>query len=351
MINTKYLATYFTDLFNEFGKDLEDKNKSKYFKIFADEGELKKAVKEYGKQPKRFTNGIVEIISSTLTPIRDIRLNTYTVQVSMYVDLAMDGFTEDKESINLIKIRDIISKLIEEKNGTTTLVEIDGTTYSQSITISYPTNGTKSEVGYISDCMPIYWTFDIAMFEDGINANNCKLIVNDIEVPFTRMVLTRKRTAEQNNFAGDKATKTIMQMNGLSVDIVMPALNNNKFSNLIMEDVLNGGNFALNVKIETPVSETRFIGTFGDTVASLDIATNVGYNLSILEAKPDVLDYQFKDSDWQIIDTLKSQINITLEKEATVFWGDGNVEVLEAGEHVYNYHDNRVRHTIRIYGG
>ena len=105
MINTKYLATYFTDLLNQYGATY---NKS--FKIFADEGELKREVKEYGKQPKQFTTGLVEIISSTLTPIRGIRLNTYTVQLSLYVDLAMDGVNEDKESYNLMTIRDIITK-------------------------------------------------------------------------------------------------------------------------------------------------------------------------------------------------------------------------------------------------
>ena len=248
-------------------------------------------------------------------------------------------------------IRDIITKVTEENNGTTTMVDIDNISYSQSITMNYPTTGNKSEVGYISDCLPIYWTFNIAMFEDGINANNCKLIINDTDIPFTRMVLTRKRTAEQSNFAGDSSTKTIMQMNGLSVDIVMPALNNNNFSNLLMEDVLNGGDFALNVEIETPTINKTFIGTLGDTTASLDIATNVGFNLSILEAKPDVLDYGYNGSQWRVVDTLKKQVKITLKNKSTVFWGDNNIEVLEAGEYIYNYTDNKVKHTIRIYGG
>ena len=346
MINTKYLATYFTDLLNKAGKD------KKFFKIFADEGELKKSVKEYGKQPKHFTNGIVEIISSTLTPIRGIRLNTYTAQLTLYIDLALDGFNDDKESLNLIALRDIFTKVIEEYNGSTELIEIGGKSYSQSMTIGYPTNGAKSEVGYISDCLPIYWTFNLAMFEDGINANNCKLIVNGVDIPFTRMVLTRQRTAEQDNFTGDKSSKTIMQINGLSVDIVMPALNNNEFSNLIMRDVLDGGNYALNVKIETPVFTKIFIGTLGNTQASLDIATNVGYNLSIVEAKENILDYD--KNMWVIVKdhTINpGYIYHAYGHPVTVYWGDGSVEELVDGTHYHDYTDGKKSHVVRLFHG
>lgn len=348
MINSKYLATYFTDLLNKYGKSI-----NKNFKIFADEGELKQAVKEYGKKPKEFTNGIAEIISSTLTPIRGIRLNTYTVQLTMFIDLAMDGFNEDKESLNLIALRDLFTTIIEENNGSTEFVTIGDKTYSQSMTISYPTNGTKSEVGYISDCLPIYWTFNLAMFEDGVNANKCKLFINDIDIPFTRMVLTRQRTAEQNNFSGDKSTKTIMQLNGLSVDIVMPALKNNDVSNLIMLDVLDGGNYALNVKIETPIFTKRFIGTLGNTQASLDIATNVGYNLSIVEAKENLLDYDYNDK-WLYNNQHRlnpGHFQHNSETPATIYWGDGTVEELPAGDYYHDYTDGKSVHTIIIFGG
>lgn len=347
MINTKYLATYFTDLLNQYGATY---NKS--FKIFADEGELKREVKEYGKQPKQFTTGLVEIISSTLTPIRGIRLNTYAVQLSLYIDLAMDGVNENKESYNLMTIRDIITKIIEDKNGTTAMVDVDGTSYSQSTTIGYPTTGIKSEVGFISDCLPLYWTFNFAFFEDGINANNCTLYINDVNIPFTRLVCTRQRTAEQNNFASDSSSKTIMQINGLSLDIVMPALSNNDVSNLIMKDVLNGGNYAISVVMETPVFTKAFIGTLGNTQASLDVATNIGYNISIVEGVPNTLDYSY-DTKWstKTSNSSSATVEITDGKPRTIYWGDGYVDVFKTETITHIYDDGKTKHTIRIYGG
>ena len=69
MIETEYFAKTFTEMLNRYGV-----NYGKNFKIFADEGELQKATKNYGEAPKSYTSGILEIVSSSLVPIRDIRL-------------------------------------------------------------------------------------------------------------------------------------------------------------------------------------------------------------------------------------------------------------------------------------
>ena len=353
MINTKYLANYFTNLLNEYGY-----NYGKYFKIFADEGELKKATKDYGKAPIDYTSGIVEVLSSQLTPIRDIRLYTYSVQITLFVDLALSGFNEDKESYNFIDIRDILTNIISDKNGETTFPEIGGKNFNQTLGFNYPTNGTKSDVGFISDCMPIYWSCNIALFEDGVNANECKIFVNGEELSFTRVVFTRQRTADSQTFNGDISQKTTMQSQGLSVDLVVPALKlkkdkdgnviGNEVSQLIMQDVLNGGNYALHCKIETPSVNKTFIGTFGNTQASLDIATNIGHNISIVEAKENLLDYVYTNK-WQVYKGQES-ITIDLNKKSTIYWGDGVVEELDIGEHTHNYNDKKM-HTIYIFGG
>lgn len=353
MINTKYLASYFTNLLNQYGESY-----GKHFKVFADEGELKKAVKSYGKAPVEYTSGIVEIIGSSLTPIRDIRLNTYSIQLTLFVDLALNGYNQEKESLNLIDIRNLLTNLVEEINGSTTFETVGDITYSQSVTISYPTNGTKGNVGDISDCLPLYITCNIAMFEDGLNANNCSIAINDVEIPFTRAVFTRKRTADASTFNGVNSQQVVMQANGLSVDIVMPALTNNDVSNLIMKDILTGGNYALNVKIHTPIIDKIFIGTFGDTQASLDIATNIGYNLSIVEAFPYILDYNFDEDIWGndiIAGDYSYLVEDGLPKNTTYHWGDGNADEYPknyTGIIAHEYADGKQAHTLKIfYGG
>ena len=268
--------------------------------------------------------------------------------------MALNGFNEDKESLNFIDIRDVITNIISEENGATGFVNIKGKEFNQTLGFNYPTNGTKSDVGFISDCMPIYWSCNIALFEDGVNANECKIFVNGEELSFTRVVFTRQRTADSQTFNGDISQKTTMQSQGLSVDLVVPALKydektkQNEVSQLIMRDVFNGGNYALHCILETPLATKTFIGTFGNTQASLDLATNIGYNISIVEAKENILDYTYTDK-WQVYKGQES-ITIDLNKKSTIYWGDGVIEVLDVGEHTHEYADKKM-HTVYVFGG
>lgn len=336
MMNSEYFAEYITRLLN---------TGEKHFKVYPDIGELKSAVKRYGKKPIDFTSGVAEIVGSTLTPIKGVRLNSYTVQVTLYVDLAIDGFDEDMQSYNLMAIRDLLTTIIDGNNGLTEYVEYKGKSFSQTMSLSYPTTGIKTEVGFIDQCLPLYLVFNFVMFEDGINANDCKLFVNGELIPFTRAVFTRQKTAETSTFNGDISSKTIIQANGLSIDLVVPALKSSNFSQLVMKDLLNGSNYALNVKIETPIDNKIFIGTFGNTQGSLDIATNIGYNVSIVEAKENILQY---DDKWQILKVQNNICEVTLEKNSVVYWGDKTIEELDAGTHSHQYNDNKT-HIVRIF--
>ena len=341
MIETTYFAKYFTELLNKYGADY-----GKHFKVFADEGELKKATKNYDEAPKDYTSGIIEVISSSLVPIRDIRLNTYSLQITLFVDLALNGFTDEKESLNLVDVKKVLTELIDDNNGKTSFYG-GKPRYNQTITFDYPTNGQRTDLGFISDCMPIYLSCNVSMFQDGLNANDCSIILNGENISFTRAVFTRKRTADSQTFNGDGSQKTIIQSNGLSVDLVFP-LTDNQISRLFLQDVLNGGNFAINVEIKTPFVKKYFIGAFGDAQASMDIATNVGGNLSIVEAKENLLEYSNK---WRI-ENVVGNVEITANENDVIYWGDGTSEkATKQGNYEHIYSDGKTNHTVRIFGG
>lgn len=347
MINTKYFADYFTNLFNEFGL-----NYDLHFYIVADEGGLKEAVQEYGKQPIHYTTGKITMPSSQLMPIRTIRLNNYVLELELLVDTLALGFNENGESVNVNKVRDMITQMISSINGTTSAVMVDGVEYSQAIVMGTPIVGTKGEVGFIADALPMFVTINVSMFEDGINANEWTLRVNNAEVPFTSLVASRRRTAEQGTFTQETDSQTIMQAQGISFDGVMPALKTNPFSRLLGLDILNGGNTPLAVEIETPLASVRFIGTFGDGTASLDLVTNVGYNFSIVKAKESVLDY---GEGWKVFRMPGKNVQIQLENAGRhiIFWGDGTSEVLEIEEATPVNHTfaEDVWREIRVFGG
>lgn len=302
MINSKYFADELTTLFNVYGE-----NYGVNFKIFADEGALKDCEKEYGKLPTVFTSGLATITSTQLVPIKTIRLNTYVVQVELFVDTLKDGLNDEGESIYVEEVRKVLTELVEGVNGTTSAVKIENVSYNQTMTVGYPTIGTKGEVGFLIDALPIYLTFNIVLFQDGVNSNDSKLLVNGEEIPFTNLTLTRTKSAESNTFNGEHDTRTLINSNSLSIDGVVPARKNNEFSQAIIKDIVNGTNEAMVVDLEIPVATREvgtetitdyesniFIGTFGQGTASFDIATNVGLNFSIVKGVEDTLNFSEK---------------------------------------------------------
>lgn len=373
MIDTKYFANYYETLLNNAGV-----NYGKKFKIFADEGELKKAYQEYRKAKQHYVCGIVEITANQGVPIRDIKFDTYTCQLTLFVDLVVSGYDEEEQSIEMNEVREILTQVTDDIDGATSTVKIDNVSHSMTTTTDYYTVGDKTDLGFIAECLPIYWIGNFAFYESGLNSNDCELKINGETVNFTRLVLSRKRTPESNTFNGDISSKSIMQAQGLSVDFVMPATNKKEsFSNLVFLDVLKGGNTALCVEIETPVVNTIyegntfkdnegkiiFIGTFGDTTASLDIATNVGYNVSVVEAKENLLSYEnftkYGNYGWDTPITVNTQEATYFFKygleyyNVIVFWGDGStdtvINTLANVELKHTYKDNKMSHTIRAF--
>lgn len=344
MIDSKYFANYFTSLLNTYGSDY-----GKNFKIYADEGELKNEVKTYGNTPVPYTSGIAEIIGSTMIPLRDLKLNTYTLQIKLYVDLQLSGFNADNESNNLNDIREILVNLTNTLNGVTVTQTENDITNKMTLSFEYPTIGNRTNLGFINDCLIMYLNVDIAVFNEGINSNEGKIVINNEEVSITSATITRKKTAQQYDFKNSKSSVTVIESQGISIDLVVPTINSD-LSTLIMSDILNGGNHALNVYIETPLAIKRFIGTFGDDSVNWNVATNMGYNLSIVEAKPNVLDY---DNKWVITSTTNTNESVTTTaKNSTIYWGDNTwTYAKDIDTYTHEYTDNKASHTIRIYKG
>jgi len=344
MINSKYFADYFTDLLNTYGSDY-----GKNFKIYADEGELKAEVKTYGETPIQYTSGIAEIIGSTMVPLRDLKLDTYTLQLKLFVDLQLNGFSDENESNNLNDVRDILTNIVSTLNGVTVTQTENDIVTKMTLSFEYPTIGNRTNVGFINDCLIMYLNVDIAVFNEGINSNEGRIVINNEEISFTTATITRKKTAQQYDFKGSENSQTIIESQGISIDIVLPTTTGN-VSSLIMNDILNGGNEALNVYVETPLASRRFIGTFGDDSVNLNIAKNMGYNISIVESRPNVLKYS---DEWKIQTSTTATESITTTKaNSTIYWGDNSVDFAEEiGTYTHTYTDNKSTHTIRIYEG
>ena len=347
MIDTLFLANKIEEQLNNNSLGIE-------FLIYADEGDMVKTIKT-GAKIKKYTHGLVETISSNIVPIKNISYLTITSQLMIIADLADTGYVEEGEkqrvqSNNLINIKQCINEMIERLNGQTMTVSDNSKTYNVTIGFNKPTMGQKMSLGEISEGLPLYMIISFNFFENGVNANDCRIIINNEDIYFTRAVISKIKTSDQNEFASMSGGRTAALIGGKSIDLIIPCVNS-PASKFIMEDILDDGilNKALACRIETPLYSKNFIGILGNDSVSLDVGANLGYNISLIQGVEHILKY---DSNWKQEETTETSVTKNLTGPGFVFWGDNTSDYVPVnGSITHDYSDNKTSHTIRIFGG
>lgn len=348
MIDTLHLANYLQNILNQNSRGLD-------FLVFADEGDLVATQKLKGVK-KTYVHSLLEITSSTIIPIKNLTFHTINAQLMILADITDAGFVEEtdkkrKQSRNLILIKECVAELIKVLNGNTVPLNDEDKTYNAVFSVSRPTDGQKDSLGDITEFLPLYVNIGVNVFENGINTNQVSLKLNHENIHFTRMVLSKTKTADQNNFAKDKASKTFALIGGKGIDIITPVLDS-AFSKFVMEDVLNDDtlNRAVDVRLETPIGTTQFIGILGNTQISGDVGANLGYNISLVQGVERVLKY---DENWQKINVpaTTTKYTINMLNEGTIYWGDGTSDYVTEASRVEHVYTDGKAHTIYKYGG
>lgn len=347
MIDSLFLANLVQNRLNENNLGIE-------FLIYSDEGELVKNTK-IGASIQKYTQGLIEIVSDNLIPIKanSLVFQTITTQLMIFVDLADSGFVDElgrKQSQHFIDVKNILEKIIEDFNGATIPIVDDNKTYTVSLSFSKPKPGQKTSLGDISQGLPLYMNITFAFFQNGVNANDCNIIINNENLYFTRFVISKIKQADQSQFANSDGAKTYALIGGKSLDMVIPVVNS-PVNKLMMQDILEDDilNNALFVRIETPLYNKNFIGIFGTIGVNADVNSNLGYNVAVVEGVSNILNYS---DDWIIEKTTEKSVTKILTAKGCVFWGDGSSDYVETRKtitHIYN--DNLENHTIRQYKG
>lgn len=345
MIDTLFLANKLQEVLcqNSYGMD---------FLIFGDVGDLKKS-KRVGTKIEKYTQGVLEQVSSEIVPIQNIELKVINTELCLFVDINDMAFFESagkEQSKNLQVIKEILQETLYSINGTTIEMTDGGKTYNVTIAMSEATNGSKTSLGEIGELLPLYINVSFTIFENGINNNDFKLVLNNEEVYTTRLVITKAKTPDQSTFAKDKQSKVYMLMGGKSIDVTMPVLNT-EFSRFVYQDIIgHSNNRPVAVVIKSPLGDTAFVGILGNSTITGDIGKNMGYNFAIVQGAERALTF---DTNWE--KRTPSQQTYTYvkydNKKETIIWGDGQYTIAEEmGNYVHEYTDTP-KCDIYIYKG
>ena len=333
------------------------------FKIFADAGEFTKSFRNYNSNDiTRYINGILEAMSPTILPMKNLQVITQSFRVNFILDMDLLNKDESGEFIEVKSIRALLEKYISAQNGVSFYLPDDETrNFEITPTFSGVTVGIATQISPIGNALPMYLDFSCVFVESGVNTNNVNFIINGENMFFSEYSVTRTRPAETNMVANVKSTQTLVQANGISLMLKMPLLNTDESQN-IEEDIWGGSqNEAVCVekyRIGENGQQTSYhayIMIYGDNSETGQIGQNIGQTINLVEGKRKQLTYNTTtNKGWgtktQVVTQQQAGTEILIDYSSVLpigstantwiaFWSDGIVDkatTIERPSHTFN---------------
>lgn len=270
------------------------------FIIYSDDNEFKHEYRALGSNDIiRYINGIFEPMQPTIMPIKNLEIQTQSFRVTFALDVEILHKDNNGNYAEVEEIRSILEQYIAQNNAIP-YIETEtesGKSFEVTPTFGGVTVGLETQMSPVGRMLPMYFDFSCVFVENGVNANNVNFIINGENMFFQDYSVTRLRTAETNMFANSSSQKTLVQANGISINLKMPLLNTPQ-SESIEDDVWSGSqNQAICVeRFRTTATEpyksySAYIMILGNNSESGSIGQNIGQTVDFVEGKQEELIY------------------------------------------------------------
>ena len=334
---------------------------NKEFAIFTDVGEFRGAYRgENSNNITRYINGIMEAMSPTRLPMKNLQVITQSFRISFVLDVALLEKDKNGEFIEVQQVREVLEQYIKLNNGIPYyLTDNENNQFEITPTFSGITVGTTQQLSPLGETLPLYLDFSCVFVQGGTNTNTVEFIVNGENMFFQNYSITRTRTAETNMIANEKSSKTLTQANGISLNLTMPLIDTNQ-SKEIEDDVYNGTqNQAICVERYRANAKNPYncyIMIYGNNSETGAIGQNVGQTVDFVEGKADELNYSDLWNTTKVVIDNNLTYDLTLvptSKTIVVFWGDGESSKVNSNygetETISHNYKKQGNYTIRQY--
>ena len=315
------------------------------FKIFCDLGDYQNAVRT-GNTVTRFKNGVLEMSSNDITPIKNwiSAVTSCTLSIVIDVDLKEQN-AESGGYYEVEETREALNKLVALKNGQTeTFIDVEEN--DSQVTYEVTSYFGSAVVGAVEQASPIGKMVEITLdcfftyVQNGMNSNDTSISIDSEEIAFVSGEITRVKTAQASQYADDKHINTTNQQNGISIDLRLPYFDSPS-GNAIWDDILdceeqNKGHL---VTISNKNGKRQYFMIFGQNGATLQASKNITLGINLVEGKPELMpnigapmifevNAPSNDARLDLGRLGTSSIDDTVS--GFVDWGDGNgIELLE----------------------
>lgn len=315
------------------------------FKIFCDLGDYQNAVRT-GNTVSRFKNGVLEMSSNDITPIKNwiSAVTSCTLSIVIDVDLKEQN-AESGGYYEVEETREALNKLVALKNGQTeTFIDVEEN--DSQVTYEVTSYFGSAVVGAVEQASPIGKMVEITLdcfftyVQNGMNSNDTSISIDSEEIAFVSGEITRVKTAQANQYADDKHINTTNQQNGISIDLRLPYFDSPS-GNAIWDDILaceeqNKGHL---VTISNKNGKRQYFMIFGQNGATLQASKNITLGINLVEGKPELMPNIGAPMIFEV-NAPSNAARLDLGRLGTssiddtvsgfVDWGDGNgIELLE----------------------
>lgn len=302
--------------------------------LYDDYGKYQEAARN-GNTLSDVVNGIYRMSPLDIRPMQGLFVATSTAEIELI---------PSPEQLNLTKEK--IIDISELYNGKNEIITNEG--YSYTVRYAYSTAFVQSEIqapNGLGRVTPIIFTVSYTIFENGIYGDDIEVYIDGEQIYYTSAVSTRIRVSSTYPTTDNGTLKGINIQNGFGIDLVAPFYKSNVGSKLYNSVTNSDDGKAKCLTIKNPDGENSYIAEFGQTSCTSQLGQNVGFNVSLVEADADIINY---NAAWDVVITTETYYTMTIADSVKriVFWGDGTTETV-IGSAVHIYTDSLTSHEIR----
>jgi hypothetical protein len=241
-----------------------------------------------GNDVKSSIIGISTLISSSIVPVDGLSIGTETIGFELLIPVdtrVMEDTTEGIEEVIKPYKADIDS-----------LVSTPNTLTFDNYVCTL--KGTLAEVGEVQQkpnvgvAVSLSFTITLNYFANGVNSLNEQLfllekkenIEYETRIPFTSLSFGRTVVQDGGAFSDTEGVaKNYIQSTALSIELLMPALSDNKFCELFREFLFNGESAPFTIRYKGVMNKDYRVVflTSNEQVQGIE---NVGYTITLAEA-------------------------------------------------------------------
>lgn len=261
------------------------------FKLFLTLGDYKNAYR-VGNEIERNTYGIVDFLPATLLPIPNVNMFETSANVEFAIDIDTAERDTDGSYLPIKQILKTLNGFAREKNASPFYLQADEVQYQVVPLFELADDQEISmQTSDMGEIIPVGFSVRFVVTENIANGNSYELYINDKEINFEQLTLTKARVVNQYSFSEEGNTKGESLQGTFGIDFVMPQFLDDP-TDAIVKDLCGSNNALINnVKLLVPNANgektTNFYTMkYGNETATIVRSSNVGINVGLYEAKP-----------------------------------------------------------------